>query len=170
MMTNNLYLQNVLRFLLLVLAQVLVFNRLNFLGFINPMIYILFLYWYPIKQRRSVFIIICFILGLTIDIFSDTLAFHTVACTTMAFSRSAIMRFVFGVNYEFQSFKLSNSTKAQQIAFLTFLILGHHTIFFLLEIFSLSHLLLLLKKIVFTSAGTLILSILMIMLFSAEKE
>ncbi|NER11657.1 rod shape-determining protein MreD [Muriicola jejuensis] len=169
-MTNNLYLQNGLRFLLLVLAQVLIFNRLNFLGFINPMVYILFLYWYPIKQRRSVFIIICFILGLAIDVFSDTLAFHAVACATMAFFRPTIMRFVFGVNYEFQSFKLSNTTRAQQIAFLTFLILGHHTIFFLLEIFSLSHLLLLLKKIVFTGLGTLVLGILMITLFSAEKE
>ena len=169
-MTNNIYLLNGFRFVLLVLAQVLVFNRLNFLGFINPMIYLLFLYWYPIKQRRSAFIIISFILGFVIDVFSDTLAFHAVACTTMAYFRPAIMRFVFGVNYEFQSFKLSNTTKAQQIAFLTFLILGHHTIFFLLEIFSLSHLLLLLKKTVFTSVGTLVLGILIISLFSAEKE
>ncbi|QBA65000.1 rod shape-determining protein MreD [Muriicola soli] len=169
-MTNNLYLKNGLRFVLLILAQVLVFNRLNFLGFINPMIYLLFLYWYPIKQRQSVFIIIGFILGFIIDIFSDTLAFHAVACTTMAFFRPAIMRFVFGVNFEFQSFKLSNTTKAQQITFLAFLIIGHHTIFFLLEIFSFSHLLLLLKKTVSTSAGTLVLSILIISLFSAEKE
>ncbi len=169
-MNNSLYLKNGLRFLLLVLAQVLIFNRLNFLGFINPMIYILFLYWYPIKQRRSIFIVISFVLGLTIDIFSDTVAFHAVACASMAFFRASIMRFVFGVNYEFQSFRLGNTTKAQQIAFLTFLILGHHLIFFLLEIFSLSHLLLLLKKTLLTSAGTLILSILMITLFSEEKE
>ncbi len=169
-MTNNLYLQNALRFVLLVLAQVLIFNRLNFLGFINPMVYLLFLYWYPIKQRRSVFIIVCFLLGMTVDVFSDTLAFHTVACTTMAYFRPAIMRFVFGVNYEFQSFKLSNTTRVQQIGFLTFLILGHHTIFFLLEIFSLAHLLLLLKKILFNGLGTLVLGILMITLFSAEKE
>ncbi|MEZ2415815.1 rod shape-determining protein MreD [Muriicola sp. E247] len=169
-MTNNLYLKNGLRFVLLILAQVLVFNRLNFLGFINPMIYLLFLYWYPIKQRRSIFIIISFILGFIIDIFSDTLAFHSVACVTMAYFRPAIMRFVFGVNYEFQSFKLSNTTKAQQIAFLAFLIIGHHAIFFMLEIFSFSHLLLLLKKTISTSAGTLILGILIISLFSAEKE
>jgi len=169
-MINNLYLKNGLSFVLLILAQVLVFNRLNFLGFINPMIYLLFLYWYPIKQRRSIFIIISFILGLIIDIFSDTLAFHSVACATMAYFRPAIMRFVFGVNYEFQSFKLSNTTRAQQITFLAFLIIGHHAIFFMLEIFSFSHLLLLLKKTISTSAGTLILGILIISLFSAEKE
>ena len=169
-MISNKYILNTLRFIFLVLAQVLVFNKLNFLGFINPMVYLLFLYWYPIKQRRAVFILISFFLGFTIDLFSDTLAFHTVACITMAFLRPTIMRFVFGVNFEFQSFKLSNTTKAQQFTFLALLIIGHHTIFFLLEIFSLAHLLVLLKKIVFTSGGTLLLCILITSLFSIEKE
>ncbi len=169
-MTNNLYISTAIRFILLVLVQVLVFNNLNFLGFINPMVYLLFLYWYPIKQRRAIFILISFLLGFTVDVFSDTLAFHTVACVTMAFLRPTIMRFVFGVNYEFQSFKLANTTKAQQITFLALLILGHHTIFFLLEIFSLAHLLLLLKKIVFTSIGSILLCILFTSLFSVDKE
>jgi rod shape-determining protein MreD len=169
-MTNNLYFLTSLRFILLVLVQVLVFNKLNFLGFINPMVYLLFLYWYPIKQRRAIFILISFLLGLTIDIFSDTVAFHAAATVTLAFLRPAIMRFVFGVNYEFQSFKLSNTTKAQQITFLALLIIGHHTIFFLLEIFSLDHLLLLLKKIVFTSAGSVLICLLFTSLFSVDKE
>ncbi len=169
-MTNNLYFLTSLRFILLVLVQVLVFNKLNFLGFINPMVYLLFLYWYPIKQRRAIFILISFLLGLTIDIFSDTVAFHAAATVTLAYLRPTIMRFVFGVNYEFQSFKLSNTTKAQQITFLALLIIGHHTIFFLLEIFSLDHLLLLLKKIVFTSTGSILICLLFTSLFSVDKE
>lgn len=134
------------------------------------MVYLLFLYWYPIKQKRSVFLLISFLLGLTIDIFSDTVAFHAAATVTLAYLRPTIMRFVFGVNYEFQSFKLSNTTKAQQITFLALLIIGHHTIFFLLEIFSLDHLLLLLKKIVFTAAGSVLLCLLFTSLFSVDKE
>ncbi|MBT8264856.1 MAG: rod shape-determining protein MreD [Muriicola sp.] len=169
-MTNNLYFLTSLRFVLLVLVQVLVFNKLNFVGFINPMVYLLFLYWYPIKQKRAIFLLISFLLGLTIDIFSDTVAFHAAATVTLAYFRPAIMRFVFGVNYEFQSFKLSNTTKAQQITFLALLIIGHHTIFFLLEIFSLDHLLLLLKKIVFTAAGSVLICVLFASLFSVDKE
>jgi len=169
-MTNNLYFLTSLRFILLVLVQVLVFNKLNFLGFINPMVYLLFLYWYPIKQRRAIFLLISFLLGLTIDIFSDTVAFHAAATVTLAYLRPTVMRFVFGVNYEFQSFKLSNTTKAQQITFLALLIIGHHTIFFLLEIFSLDHLLLLLKKIVFTGAGSVLICLLFTSLFSVDKE
>ena len=169
-MTSNRYFINVLRFTLLVLVQVLVFNRLNFFGFINPMVYILFLYWYPIKENRAVFISVGFLLGLVIDIFSDTLALHAASTVTLAYLRPTIMRFVFGINYEFQSFKLSNTTRAQQITFLALLIVAHHVIFFTLEIFSLANLLVILKKVIFTGIGTLILCLLFSSLFSVQKE
>ncbi|WP_430974696.1 rod shape-determining protein MreD [Zeaxanthinibacter enoshimensis] len=161
---------NALRFLLLVAAQVLVFNKLNFFGFINPMVYILFLYWYPIKENRSAFISISFLLGLIIDIFSDTMALHAASSVTIAYLRPAIMRFVFGVNFEFQSFKLSNTTRIQQITFLALLIITHHLLFFTLEIFSFSNLLLILKKVVFTGAATLVVCLLFRTLFSVRKE
>ncbi len=169
-MTNSYYLINVIRFTLLVLVQVLVFSRLNFFGFINPMVYILFLYWYPVKENRGLFIGIGFLLGLAIDFFSDTMALHAASTVTIAYLRPAIMRFVFGVNYEFQGFKLSSATKAQQITFLALLIIAHHVIFFTLEIFSLANLLLILKKVVFTVSATLILSLLFGSLFSVNKE
>ncbi|NNF18989.1 MAG: rod shape-determining protein MreD [Flavobacteriaceae bacterium] len=169
-MSGNSYLMNALRFLLLIAAQVLVFNKLNFFGFINPMVYILFLYWYPIKENRSAFISISFLLGLIIDIFSDTMALHAASSVTIAYLRPAIMRFVFGVNFEFQSFKLSNTTRIQQITFLALLIITHHLLFFTLEIFSFSNLLLILKKVVFTGAATLVVCLLFRTLFSVRKE
>ena len=161
---------HLIRFILLVLVQVLVFNQLNFLGFINPMVYILFLFWYPIKENRMLFIGLGFLLGLVVDIFSDTLALHTAATVTIAYLRPAVMRFVFGVNYEFQSFKLSNTTRVQQFTFLALIILVHHLVFYSLEIFSLANLLLILKKVVFNALGTMILCMLLSSLFSAEKE
>ncbi len=169
-MTNNPVLLNILRFLLLVLVQVLVFNRLNFFGFINPMVYILFLYWYPIKENRNFFIALGFLLGFAIDFFSDTMALHAAATLTIAYLRPTIMRFVFGVNYEFQSFRLSNSTRIQQFTFLALLVIAHHAIFFTLEIFSFSNLLLLFKKVVFNGVATLILCLLFISLFGVKRE
>lgn len=169
-MTSSYYYINFIRFILLVLVQVLVFNGLNFFGFINPMVYILFLYWYPIKENRLVFIFLGFLLGFSIDFFSDTMALHAASTLTIAYLRPTIMRFVFGVNYEFQSFKLSNTTRVQQITFLTLLIVAHHVIFFTLEIFSISNLLLILKKVIFTGIATLILGLLFGSLFSVEKE
>ncbi|WP_149276756.1 rod shape-determining protein MreD [Pareuzebyella sediminis] len=169
-MISNSYFLNVVRFVLLVLVQVLVFNRLNFFGFINPMVYVLFLYWYPIKENRAAFIGLSFLLGISIDFFSDTMAIHTASTITIAYMRPAIMRFVFGVNFEFQSFKLSNSTRIQQIAFLTLLIIVHHLVFFTLEIFSLANFLLILKKVLANGVATLILCLLFGSLFSMRKE
>ena len=169
-MTGSRYAINILRFVLLVFVQVLVFNRLNFFGFINPMVYILFLYWYPIKENRTLFITLGFFLGLAIDIFSDTLALHAAASVSIAYFRPTIMRFVFGINYEFQSFKLSNTTQAQQITFLAMLIFAHHIIFYSLEIFSLANFLIILKKVIFNGLGTLVLCMLFSSLFSVRKE
>lgn len=169
-MGNNSYFTNGIRFILLVLLQVLIFNKLNFFGYINPMVYIMFLYWYPIKENRAVFIGAGFLLGLTIDLLSDTMALHAASTVTIAYFRPIIMRFCFGVNLEFQSFKLSNATKLQQITFLALLIIVHHVIFFSLEIFSFAHLLLILKKILSIGALTLVLCLLLSSLFSIRKE
>ncbi|NHF61508.1 rod shape-determining protein MreD [Flavobacteriaceae bacterium TP-CH-4] len=167
---SNSYFVNIIRFTLLVLVQVLVFNRLNFFGFINPMVYILFLYWYPIKENRAAFIGLSFLLGLFIDLFSDTMAIHAASTVTIAYIRPAIMRFVFGVNIEFQSFRLSSSTKAQQFTFLALLIVVHHTVFFTLELFSFSNILLILKKVLAIGMASLVLCLLFSSLFSVRKE
>tara|TARA_R110002020_G_scaffold114593_4_gene263614 strand:- start:5222 stop:5731 length:510 start_codon:yes stop_codon:yes gene_type:complete len=169
-MASKYYFINIVRFILLILFQVLVFNHFNFFGSINPMVYILFLYWYPIKQNRAVLLLTSFFMGLAIDIFSDTLALHAASMVTIAYLRPMIMRFCFGVNYEFQSFKLSNSTKAQQITFLALLIIIHHVVYFSMEIFSFANILVILKKIVATGAVTLVLCLLFSSLFSIRKE
>lgn len=169
-MINNTFFINLLRFVLLILVQVLVFNRLNFFGFINPMVYVLFLYWYPIKKNRTNFILICFLLGLLIDIFSDTLAINTAATVSIAYLRPSIMRFVFGVNYEFQSFKLNSSTRAQQFTFLALLIVIHHVIYFTLEIFSFANILLIIQKSITIGISSIILCLLLSSLFSTKKE
>lgn len=167
---NSTIILNSLRFILLVLTQVLIFNTLNFLGFINPMVYVIFFYWFPIKGNRAVFMLTSFLLGLMIDIFSDTLALHAIASLTVAYVRPVIMRFCFGVNYEFQNFSFKNTTKVQRLTFLGLLVLIHQLVFFSLEILSLSHFLLILKKVFATGIVTLVLCSLFSSLFSPQTE
>lgn len=169
-MLNNKLVLHIIRFFFLVLAQVLVFNNLNFLGFINPMVYILFFYWYPVKENMSILLVASFFLGLTIDFFSDTMAIHTAACLTVAYLRSGMMRFCFGVNYDFQNFKMTSTTTLQQVTFLALLILFHHLIFFSLEIFSFNNLLLILKKVLIVGSASLLLCLLIKSLFSIQKK
>ncbi len=167
---NNVVLLNILRFVLLVLTQVLIFNTLNFMGSLNPLVYVIFLYWYPIKGNRALFLFTAFLLGLIIDIFSDTLALHSFATLTAAYTRPIIMRFCFGVNYEFQNFSFKNTTKVQRLTFLGLLVLVHHLVFFFLEILSLSHILLILKKILATGLITFFLCAMFSSLFSPKSE
>lgn len=167
---NNSLIINGFRFILLVLTQVLIFNTLNFLGFINPLVYVIFLYWYPIKGNRAIFMLTAFFLGLIIDIFSDSMALHAIASLTVAYIRPVIMRFCFGVNYEFQNFSFKNTTKVQRITFLGLLVLIHQVVFFSLEILSISHFLLILKKVFATGVVTLILCTLFSSLFSPQSE
>ncbi|WP_394974816.1 rod shape-determining protein MreD [uncultured Croceitalea sp.] len=169
-MLNNIYVLNGIRFILLVLAQVLVFNNMNFMGTINPMIYIIFLYWYPIRENVAVFLIISFLLGFVIDLFSDTMAIHSAAILTIAFVRPVLMRFCFGANFEFQGFTFKNTTRVQRMTFLGLLIGFHHLIFFSLELLSFSHFLLILEKVLFTGIATFIISLLLSSLFAKETE
>lgn len=167
---NSTILLNIFRFVLLVLAQVLIFNTLNFMDFINPMVYVIFFYWYPLKSNRALFMVVSFLLGFIIDIFSDTLALNAIASLTVAYARPVIMRFCFGVNYEFQNFSFKNTTKIQRVTFLALLILIHHLLFFSLEILSITHILLILKKVFATGIVTLILCTLFSSLFSPKSE
>jgi hypothetical protein len=155
---------------LLVITQVLIFNNLNFLGFINPFVYVIFFYWYPIKTNRAIFMLSAFLLGLVIDVFSDTLALNALASVTIAYARPSIMRFCFGVNYDFQSFSFKNTTKVQRVTFLALLVILHHLIFFSFEILSIAHILLILKKVLATGMVTLILCVLFSSLFSPKSE
>lgn len=167
---NNSILVGILRFAGLVLLQVLIFSRMNFLGQINPMVYILFLYWYPVRENRTALLGIAFLLGFAVDLFTDSLAMHTVACLTAAYFRPAIMRFVFGVNLEFQNFRLSASTRVQKVTFLALLTGIHHLVFYTLEIFSLTNLLLILKRVVLNGLGTFVFALLLSSLFARQRE
>ncbi len=160
----------ILRFAGLLLLQVLIFNGLNLFGQLNPMVYILFLYWYPVREERSLLLGLAFLLGFMVDLFSDTMAMHAAATLTAAFARPGLMRFVFGVNLEFQNFRISNSTRVQQFTFLALLIAIHHLVFFTLEIFSLTNLLLILKRVVLTGLATFFFSVILASLFAVRRE
>jgi len=72
---NTSFVTNFVRFIVLILVQVLVLNSIEFLGYINPYIYILFIILFPINNNRPLFIFLGFLLGLTIDLFLMTCAY-----------------------------------------------------------------------------------------------
>lgn len=167
---NNTITTNIVRFIALVLVQVLVLNHINFLGYINPYIYILFIILYPIKNNRLLFLLLAFLLGITVDLFSDSGGIHAAASVAIAYARPVVLKFSFGAIYEHQSVKFSSTDFGQRFTYFSILIFIHHLILFSLEIFNSSKIILVLKKSLFSSIFTLILCLLITILFSRKTK
>lgn len=167
---NSIATTHIIRFIVLVLIQALVLNNINFLGFINPYIYILFIILYPIKNNRLLFIFLSFLLGLTVDLFLDSGGLHAAACVTIAYARPVILKSVFGAIYDHQTIKFSSTDFGQRITYFSIIILIHHLILFSLEIFNTSKIILILKKSLFSSIFTILLCILITILFSRKNK
>lgn len=133
---NSLNFNNIIRFFVLILAQVLIFNNINFMGYINPYPYILFILLFPANNNRTLFIFISFMLGLFVDIFSDSGGVHAASCVTIAFIRPAILKFAFGMIYEHQNIKFNNTEFGNRVIYFSILIVIHHLLMFMLEIFT----------------------------------
>jgi len=167
---NNVISQNIIRFIVLVLVQTLVLNNVNFLGYLNPYIYVLFIILFPIKNNRLLFLCLSFFLGLTIDLFLDSGGIHAAACVSIAYIRPVILKFSFGMIYEHQTIKFSSTEFGKRLSYFTILILVHHIILFSLEIFNSSKIILIVKKSLFSSIFTIVLCLLITILFSRKKR
>ncbi len=168
-MTNTIII-NVLRFILLVLLQVLLLNNINFLGYINPYLYVLFLVLYPFNTPQSLFLIVAFLLGITIDAFEDSGGINAAACVVIAFIRPAFLRFSFGVSYDYQTVKLANTPYGARIGYVLLIVFIHHFVLFTLEMFDFSHIFLILKKTFFSGIFTTLLILISLTLFKPRRR
>ena len=116
---NSLLFSNIIRFIALVLLQVLICNQMNFLGSINPYIYILFILIYPVKNNSLSFIFTSFVLGILIDIFMDTGGAHAAASVTIAYMRPVFLKFSFGAAYEYQAIKFNDADLLPRVIYFT---------------------------------------------------
>jgi len=167
---NNVVTTNIVRFIVLVLVQALVLNNINFLGYINPYIYILFIILFPIKNNRMLFIFLSFLLGLCVDLFLDSGGVHAAACVAIAFIRPLILKFSFGMIYEHQTIKFNNTEFGQRLSYFAILTFIHHLLLFSLEIFNTSKILLILTKTLFSGIFTVLLCLLITVLFSQKRK
>lgn len=79
----------------LVLAQALVFNRLYLFDTAIPLAFIYFIMRLPVTMSSIGVMTLSFLLGLTIDIFSDTAGMNSLACTLLAVLRLPVLRLYF---------------------------------------------------------------------------
>ena len=165
---NNSILKNIIRFVGFVFIQVLILNNINFLGYINPYLYVLFILLYPFNGNQSIFLILSFLLGFSIDLFEDSGGVHAAACVVIAFIRPNLLRFSFGISYDHQNLRLSTTPFGARLSYIFISIIIHHFILFFLEMFSLSHIIIVLKKTLFSGIFSVVMIILSLAVFSKK--
>jgi len=134
---------NTFRFVLFVFLQLFVLNNIQFSGFVNPYLYVLFIMLLPFEMSGWFMLVLGFILGLVIDIASATIGYHTMATVFMAYFRYHLLRFIAprdgyetGMSPTLQSLGFSWFFKYASI-----LTLAHHLVLFWIESFQVDDLL-----------------------------
>ncbi len=94
-MINNI-LRGFFYFVVLVLIQVLVLNNIHFLRVATPFLYLYFILKMPVGTSRTNVVFFSFLIGLVIDIFSNTPGMHAAACTFAGFIREPLIRLFMG--------------------------------------------------------------------------
>jgi rod shape-determining protein MreD len=81
-----------LYFVALVLIQILVLNNIHFLRLVTPFLYVYFIIKLPVGYTPVQVLSLSFLMGIAIDILSNTPGMHAAACTLIGFMRPQMIR------------------------------------------------------------------------------
>ncbi|MBC7655314.1 MAG: rod shape-determining protein MreD [Oligoflexus sp.] len=165
-------LTNALRFILLVALQVFLLKNMVIYGLNVPYLYILFILLLPFETPNWLLFILSFLLGISVDLFTDTLGLHASACIILAFFRTVIIR----VTVQDDNYDSDPEPTLAIMGFRWFFFYGltltliHH--FFLLnfEVFKFSEITNTLSRVFISSLFTLILIFIAELIFFKKKE
>lgn len=168
--------QHVFRFFLLVFIQVLVLNQivlpapLN--GYLNPYLYVLFILMLPVNINKLLLLILCFICGITIDIFSSTAGMHASACLFVGLARPSFLNVIAPREGYESTLKLTLSAMGLStfLVYTSVMVVLHHFILYSIEAFSFLHFGDLLLRIIASTLSTLMLIVLSQLLTQRSRE
>lgn len=168
----NEVIKNTLRFLFLVLFQVLILNNIQLSGYLNPFLYVLFVLMLPFQTPKWLVLILAFVLGISVDMFSDTGGIHAAASVFMAFLRDPILRLISPRD----GYDNAQQPTVQQFGFGWFfsyagiLIFAHHACLFYLETFHFSDFFSTFSRVLLSSIFSLLLIFVSQFFFSNTKS
>ncbi len=136
-MSNDLLI-NIIRFLALLLLQVLVLNDIQIYGNLNVYLYPLFILLLPFRIPHWLVIVLSFFLGFCVDIYANTHGMHASAATLLGFLRPTIIR----LNRPRGDYDDDQYPTMRSMGFNWFVIYAsvaffiHHLAYFYIEVFS----------------------------------
>jgi hypothetical protein len=166
--------KQIVRFILFILTQALVLNNVPPLHqFVAPLLYFLFLIWLPFSLSRTWMLVIGFITGFSLDMFSKTPGLHTSACLMVAYLRSPLIALL--VPKETAELKSgSPSIRTMGLAsyafFVAMLTLVHHAWLVMLEWMTFASFSYFLGKVFFTTLLSLLLIAITELLFRPIRK
>lgn len=166
--------KHIIRFFILLFAQVLVLNNVLFLGYINPYIYILFIMLLPFDSPRWLLLILAFSLGICVDAFQDSMGLHAFACVLIAYFRTPVLHFLLpqikrkkqtNIEFSLQEFGLQRA-----LIYTASMVFIHHFSLFTLEAFRPELLSIFLRTISSAIVSILLLIMVQYLLFKDAKR
>ena len=162
----------IIRFVLLVLVQVLVINHIRLGGYVHPYIYLAFVMLLPFGIPNWQLLLWGFGLGLVVDLFTGTPGLHAGATTFMAFCRPSIIRLVSG-SLKFENVTEPNIGQLGGMWFFRYalcMVFVHHFSLFLLESFSFRLIGQVLLRILLSVPVSIFLIMIMVYIFKSDKK
>ena len=146
--------RNIIRFLVVVLFQVLVMDNVMINGYMIPYVYLLFILLMPFETPRWAVLLSGFFLGLSIDFFEHTLGMHTAATVLVAYLRAPILGLLAPRDgYEPETFpRISFYGFNWFVKYTLLIVFIHHLALFYLEVFRLQDFLGTLLRVLLSSA------------------
>lgn len=163
---------NSIRFVLFVLIQVLILNNLEIGWGLYIMVYPLFIIMLPFQLKPVPLMLLAFLIGMTVDSFSNTFGLHASSIVVMAFFRPTIFKWL-SPREGYENIESVNIySMGGRWFFFAYgsLLLIHHSWFFLLESFKLNELGWNLLKIGISVPSSFLLSLLIQFIFVSNKK
>jgi rod shape-determining protein MreD len=162
---------NIFRLLLLLLAQLFIFNNINFSSFINPYVFPLFILLLPFEMPRWLLMLLGFTSGLILDFFMGSIGMHAAAGLLIAYLRPFLINVITPKGTEFE---ISPNVYAQGITwfvvYLGFTMVIYLSFYFLIEAATFLNFFLLLVKIFLSALISIIFMLIFLFLFSSKKK
>jgi len=141
---------------ILVLLQVLILNYVQFSGFVNPYVYIMIVLLLPYTIPAWMLLIISFLSGLVIDLFSGSPGMHASATLLAGFSRPYVLRIIAPRDGYESGSDLSMAAYGARwfLVYTAIIVVIHHTALFYLEVFRFTDFFRTILRVILSSAFT----------------
>lgn len=162
---------HIIRFIVLLAVQVSLLNQVQFSGYVNPYLYVLFILLLPPRLNRFYLLLIGFGTGLALDVFMGSYGLHAAATTLMAFLRSYVIRlYAVRGEDEWEYLGLSTMGTVKFLSYTLILVFAHHLLLFFLEAFRFAEFFTVLARTLLSTVFTVVLIYLVLLIFNRRSE